>query len=59
MSTYMLRNKDDSSEEAWKAESFLAQQGVNAIEAVSLRLRMVSLGQRPDNDIPGCKCTLP
>lgn len=58
MSTHTLRNKDDTSEEARKAESLLAQQEVNAIEAVSLRHRMVSLGRRPDNDMRGGKCTL-
>lgn len=58
MSTHVLRNKDDSSEAACKAESPLAQQGMSAIEAVSFRHCMVSLGQRPANDIPGGKCTL-
>lgn len=58
MSTHVLRNKVDSSEEACKAEPLLPQQGVNVIEAILLRHGMVSLGQRPDDDMAGGKCTL-
>lgn len=58
MTTHMLRNKDDSSEEACKAESLLGHQRANAIEAVSLRHLMVPHVQRPDNDMPGGKCAL-
>lgn len=54
----MLRNKDDSSKEMCKAESLLAYHGINAIEVLSLSHHMVSLGQRPDDDMPEGKCTL-